>query len=229
MSIPPSSSFVFFFNDTATTEIYTLSLHDALPISLNGHRTAAPYLPVPIRRPDRGGDGAGLGESPGGGDGGATPPGLRPPGGGLRDARAGGPPDRRRGRRPGADRLPGGNLRLPDRAAARPGGHPDDRRPPRGAPGVDGEVRGRDPRRRRSEGGSRRADRQKGDRVTRIRALTRALTATSFPPILRPPRAKVAELVDAQGSGPCGLNSCGGSSPPFRTTEFPPGHPGAVQ
>src|SRR5256885_6942967 len=29
----PTSSF-FFFNDTATTEIYTLSLHDALPISL---------------------------------------------------------------------------------------------------------------------------------------------------------------------------------------------------
>src|SRR2546422_9628682 len=29
----PSSSF-FFFNDTATTEIYTLSLHDALPIWL---------------------------------------------------------------------------------------------------------------------------------------------------------------------------------------------------
>src|SRR5438445_5275053 len=27
---------LFFFNDTATTEIYTLSLHDALPISL-GH------------------------------------------------------------------------------------------------------------------------------------------------------------------------------------------------
>src|SRR3712207_8805586 len=26
-------SSVFFFNDTATTEIYTLSLHDALPIS----------------------------------------------------------------------------------------------------------------------------------------------------------------------------------------------------
>ena len=24
----------FFFNDTATTEIYTLSLHDALPISI---------------------------------------------------------------------------------------------------------------------------------------------------------------------------------------------------
>src|SRR5438876_2759405 len=28
--------FFFFFNDTATTEIYTLSLHDALPISWNG-------------------------------------------------------------------------------------------------------------------------------------------------------------------------------------------------
>src|SRR3712207_7832448 len=27
------SVFFFFFNDTATTEIYTLSLHDALPIS----------------------------------------------------------------------------------------------------------------------------------------------------------------------------------------------------
>src|SRR5205809_5903975 len=31
-------SFFFFFNDTATTEIYTLSLHDALPISV-GFRT----------------------------------------------------------------------------------------------------------------------------------------------------------------------------------------------
>src|SRR6202022_4752867 len=28
-------SFLFFFNDTATTEIYTLSLHDALPIWVN--------------------------------------------------------------------------------------------------------------------------------------------------------------------------------------------------
>src|SRR2546422_7309739 len=28
----------FFFNDTATTEIYTLSLHDALPISVPSHR-----------------------------------------------------------------------------------------------------------------------------------------------------------------------------------------------
>src|SRR2546430_10768720 len=32
------SLFFFFFNDTATTEIYTLSLHDALPISENSRR-----------------------------------------------------------------------------------------------------------------------------------------------------------------------------------------------
>src|SRR5258708_15956569 len=36
MCLPPTRvpqlSFFFFFNDTATTEIYTLSLHDALPI-----------------------------------------------------------------------------------------------------------------------------------------------------------------------------------------------------
>src|SRR3712207_8786674 len=30
--IPVGDLFFFFFNDTATTEIYTLSLHDALPI-----------------------------------------------------------------------------------------------------------------------------------------------------------------------------------------------------
>src|SRR5260370_27061944 len=33
------SYFFFFFNDTATTEIYTLSLHDALPIHLLAVRT----------------------------------------------------------------------------------------------------------------------------------------------------------------------------------------------
>src|SRR5256885_11119645 len=32
MSSLLSPAFFFFFNDTATTEIYTLSLHDALPI-----------------------------------------------------------------------------------------------------------------------------------------------------------------------------------------------------
>src|SRR5690242_21436427 len=36
---------VFFFNDTATTEIYTLSLHDALPI----FRRSAP-IPAPRNR-----------------------------------------------------------------------------------------------------------------------------------------------------------------------------------
>src|SRR5688572_31365931 len=33
MIAPYDILFFFFFNDTATTEIYTLSLHDALPIS----------------------------------------------------------------------------------------------------------------------------------------------------------------------------------------------------
>src|SRR6266480_49767 len=42
--------FFFFFNDTATTEIYTLSLHDALPISLG---VAADLLePAGRARPD---------------------------------------------------------------------------------------------------------------------------------------------------------------------------------
>src|SRR2546427_8868858 len=36
LSIRTSSDSFFFFNDTATTEIYTLSLHDALPISGGG-------------------------------------------------------------------------------------------------------------------------------------------------------------------------------------------------
>src|SRR5256885_11842844 len=34
--------FFFFFNDTATTEIYTLSLHDALPISFGQIETRGP-------------------------------------------------------------------------------------------------------------------------------------------------------------------------------------------
>src|SRR5258707_11722745 len=36
----PHVFFFFFFNDTATTEIYTLSLHDALPISLGSLSSA---------------------------------------------------------------------------------------------------------------------------------------------------------------------------------------------
>ena len=39
----------FFFNDTATTEIYTLSLHDALPISL-GPADARQNDAVEVRR-----------------------------------------------------------------------------------------------------------------------------------------------------------------------------------
>src|SRR2546422_4545768 len=49
--------FFFFFNDTATTEIYTLSLHDALPISpRSGGRPLRPCRsarPRPSRRGHR--------------------------------------------------------------------------------------------------------------------------------------------------------------------------------
>src|SRR5471030_3324163 len=47
----------FFFNDTATTEIYTLSLHDALPISRPpaeaAGRQAGPRRPLEWCRADR--------------------------------------------------------------------------------------------------------------------------------------------------------------------------------
>src|SRR5215204_7729167 len=45
-----SVSFFFFFNDTATTEIYPLSLHDALPIEeakANAEEVDVSELPVP--------------------------------------------------------------------------------------------------------------------------------------------------------------------------------------
>src|SRR5437773_7506005 len=42
----PPLFFFFFFNDTATTEIYTLSLHDALPIS-----AGSPWMPSKRRNP----------------------------------------------------------------------------------------------------------------------------------------------------------------------------------
>src|SRR3989475_4247685 len=51
----------FFFNDTATTEIYTLSLHDALPISRGGESAAR----LPGLRRDRGGGTAGPGAAGG--------------------------------------------------------------------------------------------------------------------------------------------------------------------
>src|SRR5690348_18450409 len=45
--------FLFFFNDTATTEIYTLSLHDALPISATAwpaiSRVSSPSTTAPAR------------------------------------------------------------------------------------------------------------------------------------------------------------------------------------
>src|SRR5258708_11563734 len=40
MNCRPYILTLFFFNDTATTEIYTLSLHDALPISWRISRTS---------------------------------------------------------------------------------------------------------------------------------------------------------------------------------------------
>src|SRR5574340_1747503 len=48
----PVLSIFFFFNDTATTEIYTLSLHDALPIfgEGNGNPLQCPCLENPRDR-----------------------------------------------------------------------------------------------------------------------------------------------------------------------------------
>src|SRR2546430_12347453 len=53
--------FFFFFNDTATTEIYTLSLHDALPISVVDlvidrfySQVLGPYWPPERRHVDDG-------------------------------------------------------------------------------------------------------------------------------------------------------------------------------
>src|SRR2546425_11389314 len=105
--------FLFFFNDTATTEIYTLSLHDALPIS-----------PVRLpRRPEaRGGDRC---ERGGRGVGG------RGAGGVLPMARGGTPPPRApradpRGAPvvPGAQRAAGPLARLAPGPAGLPGPPP---------------------------------------------------------------------------------------------------------
>src|SRR5574344_2850709 len=60
--MPYLSSVFFFFNDTATTEIYTLSLHDALPIYANNnylvHLVEAavelhPEIPIVLHLEDR--------------------------------------------------------------------------------------------------------------------------------------------------------------------------------
>src|SRR5256885_16112966 len=52
---PPLGNLFFFFNDTATPEIYPLSLHDALPISGRAARRALDRAaerrgPEPLRR-----------------------------------------------------------------------------------------------------------------------------------------------------------------------------------
>src|SRR5260370_7453645 len=59
------SSFFFFFNDTATTEIYTLSLHDALPISrvIDGHLAHRVAFPQEHQRFVDGDTGQPCGES----------------------------------------------------------------------------------------------------------------------------------------------------------------------
>src|SRR5258708_35550896 len=46
--------FFFFFNDTATTEIYTLSLHDALPISWTTEMSILPAIRSLTIRDDKG-------------------------------------------------------------------------------------------------------------------------------------------------------------------------------
>src|SRR6266705_5395568 len=49
-------SFLFFFNGTATTEIYTLSLHDALPIFGRPHAQPARHVTDDARDALRAGD-----------------------------------------------------------------------------------------------------------------------------------------------------------------------------
>src|SRR5438874_13841670 len=70
MSLFRFSPFPFFYNDPAPTEIYTLSLHDALPIS---RPSSGRYLAREVPLTQRGLD---LGSSRGV----ARPPGIRPTG-----------------------------------------------------------------------------------------------------------------------------------------------------
>src|SRR2546423_15471871 len=42
--------YIFFFNDTATTEIYTLSLHDALPISPTRRKPCSGQRYITLKR-----------------------------------------------------------------------------------------------------------------------------------------------------------------------------------
>src|SRR5256885_6861156 len=51
MTVRPLLYLFFFFNDTATTEIYTLSLHDALPICYPRHAGERFYPVARMLRP----------------------------------------------------------------------------------------------------------------------------------------------------------------------------------
>src|SRR2546422_7572548 len=108
---------LFFFNDTATTEIYTLSLHDALPISPAAagpgrrERPAAPPRPARGHRARHRGAVA-LGARAAGQRGGAVP------GGGYGDR-----PLRARRRRAGAPRS--GRTRVPEVRRPARQVHPD--------------------------------------------------------------------------------------------------------
>src|SRR2546427_4195963 len=51
-AVQPSAFVFFFFNDTATTEIYTLSLHDALPIYFTESAKYASSAVTRFRRSD---------------------------------------------------------------------------------------------------------------------------------------------------------------------------------
>src|SRR3712207_5418857 len=115
-------TYFFFFNDTATTEIYTLSLHDALPISWRSAGQLPPAGRLPGGAPGRAGwaadadDRAAAVGGPGGPAAGGPGWGAGPRGGGhrlvpaagdagavpARGARAGGTPGGRAGRTGGA-------------------------------------------------------------------------------------------------------------------------------
>src|SRR3989475_12536112 len=109
--------FFFFFNDTATTEIYTLSLHDALPIfeahrrdaehrEGRGHRVGGELTAAgALARARRALDGVQLLVVDLPGVGGADRPQTSPPGPPLAPVLAG--TDRSRGRHPGGQARPG--------------------------------------------------------------------------------------------------------------------------
>src|SRR2546422_365824 len=102
MLVPPFF-FFFFFNDTATTEIYTLSLHDALPICARAARRGGSGARLDGRLPGRDGRGSAA----------------------ARRAGPGAPS------RAGAQRHGGGAPRLPSRLSRGAGGGGIGRRGPR--------------------------------------------------------------------------------------------------